>query len=236
MSAALATAELSLRPDPPQDRPAPGAPVPNRFSSLLGLVRKLIDFGKGLAGTVQQPAAATDILLHVCFGTRNVALMLARITRGLMLLAALEARLVGLAGRAQRRRPEPPAQAASVREPSPRKPRAARSAAARLDDPESLLVRMPTVEEIAAFVRCRPIGFVIAAIASDLGLGTPNPLWQEVEDAVTSHGGSYIRLIRDMFGRASLAKLFPPDMSMIPPMPPGWRPPGRSFAGATGPP
>jgi hypothetical protein len=25
-------------------------------------------------------------------------------------------------------------------------------------------------------------------------------------------------------------------MSMIPPMPPGWRPPGRSFAGATGPP
>ena len=74
MSAALATAELSLRPDPPQDRPAPGAPVPSRFGSLLGLVRKLIDFGKGLAGTVQQPAAAADVRLLTSFGTHNVAL------------------------------------------------------------------------------------------------------------------------------------------------------------------
>jgi hypothetical protein len=235
MSAALAPAELSLRPDPPEDRLAPGAPVPSRFGSLLGLVRKLIDFGKGLAGTMQQPAAATDILLHVGFGTRNVALIVARITRGLMLLAALEARLVGLAGRVQRQRPAP-AQAAPVQQPSARKPRAARSAPARLDDPESLLVRMPTAEDIAAFVRRRPIGAVIADICSDLGLVRPNPLWQDVEDAITSNGGSYMRFIRDLFDRCSLTKLFPPDMSIIQPMPPGWRPPGRCFAGGTGPP
>ncbi len=72
----------------------------------------LIDYGKGLAGTVQQPAAATDIDLQVSFGTRNIALMLARITRGLMLLTALETRLIGLLGRRQRVRREAPAPSA----------------------------------------------------------------------------------------------------------------------------
>ncbi len=95
---------------------------------------------------------------------------------------------------------------------------------------------MPTAEEIAAFVRRRPIGAMIADICSDFGFGTPHRLWQDVEDAVTSNCGGYIRLMRDMFDRASLAKLFPPDMSIISLMPPGWRPPGRSFAGGTGPP
>ena len=77
---------------------------------------------------------------------------------------------------------------------------------------------------------------MIADICSDLGLVRPNPLWQDVEDAITSNGGSYMRFIRDLFDRCSLTKLFPPDMSIIPPMPPGWRPPGRCFAGGTGPP
>ena len=63
---------------------------------------------------------------------------------------------------------EAPGQAAPSQEPSPRKPRAARSAAARPEDPESLLVRMPTAEEIAAFVRRRPIGAMIADICQRL--------------------------------------------------------------------
>ena len=237
MPAALAPAEPSLRPDPPQDRPAPGAAAPSRFGRLLGLVRKLIDYGKERAGIVLQPAAAADICLCVNFGSRNVALMFARITRGLMLLAALEARLIGLVGRAERQRQAADAAAAAGREQSAGKPRAAQTAGARaarrLADPESLLVRMPTAEEIAAFVRRRPIGAVIADICSDLGIVTPNKLWQELEDAVAANGGGYSRLTRDLFDRCSLTKLFPPDLSIIPP---GWRSVGQSFAGSTGPP
>jgi hypothetical protein len=81
---------------------------------LPGLVRKLIDYGKERAGIVLQPAAAADICLCVNVGTRNVALMFARITRGLMLLAALEARLIGLVGRAERQRPAADAAAAAA--------------------------------------------------------------------------------------------------------------------------
>src|ERR1700761_8719713 len=127
MSAVLATSELSL-PDPPQDRLPPSAAAPSRFASVLGLIRMLIDYGKGLAGTVQQPAAATDIDLHVSFGTRNIALMLARITRGLMLLAALETRLIGLVGRRQRARPDATAPSEAGRDAPPRTPRAGQPA------------------------------------------------------------------------------------------------------------
>ncbi len=235
MSAALATSELSL-PDPPQDRLAASAAAPSRFGSVLGLIRMLIDYGKGLAGTVQQPTAATDIDLQVSFGTRNIALMLARITRGLMLLTALETRLIGLLGRRQHVRREATAPSVATREAPPRKPRGGQPAGAppRLEDPESLLVRMPTEEEITAFVSRRPIGAVIASICSDLGITSVHPQWEELKDAVVSHGGSFIRFIRELFDRCSLTKHFPPDMPIPPSVLQAWA--SGEFAFGTGPP
>ena len=64
----------------------PAAPKPNRLSGLLALVRQLIDYGRHLATTLRgnpHPLGAGDI-----------ALILARITRGLLRAEALEARLI----------------------------------------------------------------------------------------------------------------------------------------------
>jgi len=87
------TAALTTRPNPPQDR-ALGGDLRTRTAHALGLIRKLIDYGKELAGTLQQrPSAETLFDITRCFGTLSIALILARITRGLRIAAALEARL-----------------------------------------------------------------------------------------------------------------------------------------------
>src|ERR1700690_3352620 len=124
MSAGSTTAALPDRLDPPPDRAADpdaaSAPAPSRAGRLLGLVRKLIDYGKDLAHTLQQRTAATALFtVALQFGTRDIALILARITRGLRLANALEARLVSHPVR------EEVAVPALVRAPSDRKPRTA---------------------------------------------------------------------------------------------------------------
>jgi len=82
------------------------------------------------------------VALH--FGTRDIALILARITRGLQLAGALKARLVS--------RPERQDAASAVfRAPVDRKPRAARPAAPRVptfprtrrSPPRTVTVRLP---------------------------------------------------------------------------------------------
>jgi hypothetical protein len=225
---AAARADL---PDPHQDRPA--ASAPSRTGRILGFLRKLIHYGKEVAGVLRPHASAPDPVIvardfGTHFGTHDIALILARITRGLLLAVALQARLIRDFARKQKQSPAPI--------PSPRRPRPARPAAARAprraqDDPASLLTRMPTAEEIAAQIRRRPVDAVIADICSDLGIVTTNPLWRELRDVVSFSGASFRRLIRDLFKRTTAAYPVPP--------PPGQPPPLRpSFAAAfgTGPP
>src|ERR1700733_5319263 len=88
------TAAQPNRPDPHQDRPATGADAPTRTGRLLGLLRTLIDYGRQLAGTLQQRTAATDTAdVTRDFGTFDIGEILARIARGLLRAAALETRL-----------------------------------------------------------------------------------------------------------------------------------------------
>ncbi|MGA9016585.1 MAG: hypothetical protein WB509_29165, partial [Acetobacteraceae bacterium] len=70
-------------PDPPTQ--------PSRSANLLGLVRKLIDYGRELAATIRRRAFTDPIVVRCCFGTADVALILARISRGLHRANALEA-------------------------------------------------------------------------------------------------------------------------------------------------
>src|ERR1700710_2276669 len=94
MPAAPAIAALpnSAPPTAPADGSAPAQPCANR---VLNLLRKLIDYGQDLVRTLQQRAAAGTLLtLALRFGTKDIALILARITRGLQLASALEAKLV----------------------------------------------------------------------------------------------------------------------------------------------
>ncbi|HME27026.1 MAG TPA: hypothetical protein VKI44_37850 [Acetobacteraceae bacterium] len=164
---------------------------PSRVARLLDLARKLIDYGKELAVTLRQ----RDVV-HVarCFGTRDIALILSSITRGLLRANALEARLVQNAARldAVPRRRDAPAQ---------RRPRPARPADPCGDEADPRLAALPTPEQIAAEVRRRPIGVVIADICRDLGILPSHPLWRELSLLIIRHGDSLAALVMDVIAR-----------------------------------
>ena len=181
---------------PAPDPAKPGEDKPSRFRRVLDVVRKLIDYGKELATTLQRRAATDLAAVTRPFGTRDIGLILARITRGLLLANALEARVVALAAR-------PAASPRPARAPTQREPRAPRPASARpteaADHPR--LALLPTAEQIAAEVRRRPIGAVIADICRDLGIIPTHPMWQELSVAIAWHGGSFNRLFQDIWDR-----------------------------------
>ena len=214
-------------PDPHQDWRAPNADARTRTSRVLGLVRALIDYGKQLASTLQQRSPATnltDVTRH--FGTIDIAWILSCITRGLHRAAELEARL---ANRLTRQQAAP----AAINSPTRRQPRAAppEDESTSTDDPP--LARMPTPRDIAARVRHRPVGAVLADICRDLGIVASHPLWRELSFAIIEGGGNLATLVRDIFKRLSAGMLNPlAAMQQAAPEP---HPPS-AVALATGPP
>src|SRR5271167_5107276 len=160
---------------------------PSRSGRLLGLVRKLIDYGRELAATIRQRTAAEPLFAKVRFGTADLALILARIARGLILADALEARVLHRAAHL---------------DAGPRRGRARSSARApaapRAAEADPRLACLPTAAEIAAEVRRRPIGAVIADICRDLGIVPRHPLWQELSLLIIRHGGSLAGLVKDI--------------------------------------
>jgi len=160
---------------------------------VLSLLRKLIDYGQELARTVQQRAAATALLtVAVRFGTRDFALILARITRGLRLANALEARLVSRPVR-EIREDAVPALVRVLAERAKRTPRP--------HMPRAGLPDVPTAEEIAAALRGRPAAAVIADICRDLGIVPAHPLWREVMQVLSGPGGSFGKFFTDVMVR-----------------------------------
>jgi hypothetical protein len=220
--------------------------MPSRIGRVLCLVRKLIDYGKNLANTVQQRAATPGFALFAGpFGTADLAAILARITNGLRRAAALEAALCRRAARGQDLAPTP------IRLPAARGPRSAchvvppdaqpepqpadhAQAPRRAEDPR--LARLPTEEEIAAAVRHRPVGAVIADICGDLGIAPGHldrAFWDELRHAITMYGGSLVSFIGNLDRR--LAAFCFGDLSGR--ADPGWlTAPSRSPAPSTGPP
>ena len=226
MDAQPSTPVLSPSPDPQQDRPAAGAPP--RIAHLLGLVRWLIDYGTKLADTLRQPATGTTVpfLTRIAFGTSNIALILAHITRGLHLAAALETRLIRRAASGKDLGASP------TRAPTRRKPRA-QTAATQARDP--ILARLPTPKDILADIRRRPIGAVIAEICHDLGIvpgHMDRALWDELVNAMAQYGGSRVRFSKAMFQRVFPAR--DASASPTPACPAPW--PRAPLAVATRPP
>jgi hypothetical protein len=199
--------------------PEPTTP-PSRSARLLGLVRQLIDYGRELATTIRQRAFTDPRSVSRCFGTNDLALILARITRGLHRADALEARLL---------RNAPRLDAGPRSAASPPRPRASRPAAgpcaapvAEEADPRLALVPaldpgMPTPEQIAAEVRRRPIGVVIADICRDLGIMPSHPLWRELDILIIEYGGSLAALVQDVLNRVFPIPATAPAGSPAPP-------------------
>jgi hypothetical protein len=205
MSAPPTAAALPDRPDPRQDRRATGGDAPTRTGRLLGLVRTLIDYGRQLAGTLQQRTSGTNITdITRNFGTIDIGEILARIARGLLRAAALETRLSSRLAR------QPAASAAAPSAPSRRQPRAARPVDRSASPADTGPTRLPTPEDITAEVRRRPVGAVIADICRDLGIVPSNPLWRELSLAIIENGGNLATLFKDTFKRISVWLIDPP--------------------------
>ena len=203
MSAPANTSDLSPQPDPRQDRASGAATPPSRTAHLLFLVRKLIDYGFEVAATLRQRSNSNNLrVLTRPFGTTDLKLIFARITHGLRLAGALEERLMRRPVREEKKPVRKDKEPARTGEPSPRKPRGAQPAARRShDDADARLAQMPTPEEIAAEIRRRPAGAVIADICRDLGVVFGHKLWRELTLAIIDHGGSIVRLSKDIFKR-----------------------------------
>lgn len=169
------------------------APPESRSGRLLALVRRLIDYGKALAASLQH-RTDPDQALARRFGTRDIALILGRIACGLHRAGFLEARIVRGAVRLDVRLGPAAARA-------PGAPRAARPPAPVTDAAPSPLASLPSARQIAAEVRRRPIGAVLADICRDLGIVPAHPLWGELSDLVIRHGGSLAALVRDVLDR-----------------------------------
>ena len=202
MSAATDTADRPQ--DPPsrdtaaRDRSPPATPRPDTArdarptrdpGGLIALVRALTTFGRGLLVTLRSRNQSAPPFDAACrFGTLNLALILARLTRGIMIAQALEARLL-------RRRPRiaPPAPRPIPATPAPARPR--RPRARQPDEAAELLGRLPTAEEIAARIRRRAIGAVFVDICRDLGIDTQHPLWRDISQAITRNGGNMVKLL-----------------------------------------
>jgi hypothetical protein len=111
-------------------------PKPSRAGRLLGLVRRLIDYGKELAASLHQRAATDPRAVVRSFGVCDLALIVLRIKRGLLRANALEARLVQNAARLDAGRTPRSA-------PTEHNPRPARPAVPRTEDPNAPLA-LPT--------------------------------------------------------------------------------------------
>ncbi len=214
----------------PTSQPAPWPASTDRrgnLTRLIGLVRKLIDYGKDLAtavrerGLTDRPAGAS-----ARFGTRDIALILSRIAVALLRADALEARLLRSAARPDPK-PRPP------HAPSQRAPRAARRQAEPAAQPDPCLARMPTTAQIAAEIRRRPIGAVLVDICRDLGIMADHPLWRELHPAIILHGGGFGAFFKDMCERA-FASWRQPSSALA--APPASFPPLSLEPASTGPP
>jgi len=185
--------------DPAQDQAADNPDAFTCTGRLLSLVRKLIDYGKELAATLQQRTAAPNLAaITRPFGKIDIALILARITQGLHRAAALEVRLTD---RAQQEE----SALTTVSASPPRQPRAAPPAPQCPSDANSRVARLPTPEQIAAEVRRRPVGAVIADICREFGIRPNHPLWRELSLAIVMNGGDLNALLTDIFKRVYTA-------------------------------
>jgi hypothetical protein len=176
--------------------------MPVALGRVLSVVRKLIDYGKHLAATIQQRADTAPHFAHFArpFGTADIAAILARITAGLR-RAALGQDLtpppvrVPTAGT-----PRPPRQGA------PPDAQPALQPAAATED--SRLARLPTEAEIAAEIRRRLLGAVIADICRDLGIAPgqfDRASWNELSHTIIAYGGSLASFVTNLHKGAAYA-------------------------------
>lgn len=206
--------------------------MPGRLRAVLHAARTLLGYGRHLVQTAKQRATTPAFAsIAVCFGTANLSTILAHLNRGILRAMALERVLLArtAAGReivppSRRCRTQPPAppspdpaappnatepSAEPSAEPSPgpsnapapRPPRKRASRPACADDPEMF---MPTLEELEAEIRRRPLGRTLVAICMDLAVVPAfctGPFWNELLEIIHNLNGCLLTLMRERVRR-----------------------------------
>jgi len=207
--------------------------IPARIAALLHTVRILLGYGRHLAETAPQRSTSTDFnAVAACFGTGRLHTIMAHLQRGLLRAMALERVLLQRAARGRDigfAAPGERASAAACQMAEPGDPptgpagspgdlpaeqpaaaQVARTAAARRsrpagwNDPELF---MPTLEELEAQVRRRPIGRTLVEICLDLAVVPgfcTGAFWNELFDSIRLHGGSIATLMQEKTRREEL--------------------------------
>ena len=199
------TASHSARtasPASPQEDGARTA-VPPCIAAILRVVSVLLGYGKHLDQILPYRADHPHFpVLAAGFGTHDIRRILGHVQRGILRAMMLQRFL--LARAAQGRDIEPterpaPAEAEDIeameiklRPPSEQRSKTQR--ARRIDPDDPVHFDMPTLKELEAQVRCRPIGRTIADICMDLGIEPPTceaGFWHQLCLILTQFGGNF---------------------------------------------
>ncbi len=218
MSAAPDTAGLATPPDPQPD-PA-STPAPERIAEILHIVCILAEYGRHLRNTIEHRAIWRGVAtIAQFFGTATISVIIPHIHRGIMRAVALQrvllqrARrgrdLVILAPRVHATRaaqptasPSPQPEAVPQPAETPAAPEPARPPPHRSGPDEPLtLDTLPSMAQLEAEARRRPVGRTIVAICRDLGISPSlcaGPFWNRVFMAIRDYRGSLGDIVMEM--------------------------------------
>jgi hypothetical protein len=177
--------------------------MPVRIAALLHTVGIMLGFGRHLAETARHRSASADFNpIAACFGTGRLYAILAHLQRGILRATALQNVLLARAARGRDIRfvepreqaaaapAEPPAAEQTAEAQVGRKPVPRPSRPAGWNDPELF---MPTLEELEAQVRRRPLGRTLVEICLDLAVVPgfcAGPFWSALFDSIRLYGGN----------------------------------------------
>ena len=182
--------------------------MPEGIADVLIIVRILLGYGFHLAKTLEHRAVARGFAtVAQFFGTARVAAIRWRLARGLLRAMALERVLLARAARGRdlvrlqprqyAPRPAPAVPANAMAEPERPMP-----APVRRPDPDEAFDpdTLPTIEQLQAEIRRRPIGRALADICSDLGVSPSlcdGNLWFAITCALMWYRGNLPRLMKE---------------------------------------
>ncbi len=192
--------------------------MPERTAALFRVVRILLRYGRHLAETVKDRAVAPGFAhIAACFGTASLPVILAHLHRGILRAVALERVLLARAASGRdlnftapriRTTARPPASAgpsADCKTGAPAShmsvPRPARSLPG-CDHPAGF--HTPTLEQLEAQVRRRPLGRTIVDICLDLAVVPgfcTGAFWNELFDLTRCYGGSIATMVQERWRR-----------------------------------
>ena len=196
--------------------------MPPHIAYVLTLLHVLLVYGRHLALTLELRAAAGRFaVIAQFFGTARVAVIRARLARGLLRIQALQRVLLARARRGRdlvwlkplqpRRRAPRPVQPLAVDSQGETPP--PRPAPVRRPDRDAVpdLDNLPTLAQLEAEIRRRGIGGALADICRDFGVGPSlceRAFFSVLFDSIHWYRGNVARLAGDFHSRK---KAFEPE-------------------------